>query len=596
MKCYFILIMHVMLCYYSFSQQYSKKQNFKKDSIHFQQLIDSVKYYRNSDQNKAELFLEKAAQLNVSYKNAKWTANIFKLKAILYFLKGGTKNLEKAIEFQKSELEISRDLKDSIKISGALNNLSIFYSRSKDYSSSVKYALANINLLKSMSLEEDKLIELGQAYARMGDIYLNLKFVDSSLAYHQRAYDIFTKTEMPDHYDLKSASLVKLGYINHNYKNNYEKALLSYTKAYKEFDKKNLNSLSQVSMLTGEVYKDMRLYDEALFYYKKALSFIEKSKQEIASKTNSLSSIYIQIAENYYLTSQPDSTLLYVNKVLNVSESGILQNLELEMLANDIKSKALEKKGDSLLSLRHFKKAQLLRDSINKLKNIPKTTEVLLNNEKSQLLEKEKGFLKKLSKKNKIVFGSIFLAIIVLICSYIFYLRYKKRLNILRKKQEKLTKNLNYAVEQKDSLSRRITASSANLAIKNDLLLKIGELLNKLSEKISSEGDKNTIKDTQYLISDTLELNKMWDTFFVHFEEVHPKFIENLKDNYNLSLNELRLCAFLKMNLTYKEIGQILNITQSSLHVTVHRLKKKLNLPKEESVFDFLYSFSTSTL
>ncbi len=245
------------------------------------------------------------------------------------------------------------------------------------------------------------------------------------------------------------------------------------------------------------------------------------------------------------------------------------------MLANEFKSKALEKKGDSMGAIKYYKKAQLLKDSLKTLTNVPKTTEVLLNNQQQKLTKSKQGFLSALDKRNKIILGVLFLAVLILIFSLYFYRRYKNRLKFLEKTQKSLTKSLNHAVEQRDFLNRQITSSSANLAINTDVLLKIGELLNKLSTKISSEGDKNSIKDTQHLINDTLELNRMWDSFFVHFEEVHPKYIENLKTNYNLSLSELRLCAFIKMNLSYKEIGQILNITQSSLHVTVHRLKKK---------------------
>ncbi|XLS29580.1 tetratricopeptide repeat protein [Flavobacteriaceae bacterium M23B6Z8] len=578
---------------FAFSQSNLQNQEFKSDSILYQQLIDSVKYYRNSDLAKAEVLLDKAAQINHEYKNIRWTANIQKLKAVIYYLKGGTDNLERAIGYQKSELAISKELKDSVMISGALNNLSILFSMQKDYSTSAKYALENLELLSIMGSEKKQTVELGQAYARLGDIYLNLKLVDSALINHQRAYSVFENVEIPDHYDLISASLVKLGYINHYYKKDYEKALTQYTKALEKFDEKNIGSRAQVTMLIGEVYKSIELYSKALTYYKKALGYYNKDGEDVTSKIGSLSSVHIQIAENYLLTSQPDSTLIYVDKVIRSAESGLLQNLELEMLANDFKSKALERKGDSISSLKYFKKARLLKDSIDKLSDIPETTEILLKNEKSKSLKKEEGFLKTISQKNTVLLIAIVVTIIVLICLFMIYIFSKRKLKASRIKQTELSENLNQTEEKYDLLNRQYISSSAHLAIKNDLLLKINELLERLSQKISSEGDKNQIRSAQVNINDNLELDKMWDMFFKHFEEVHPNYIEKLKGSFDLSMNELRLCAFIKMNLSYKEIGQILNVTQSGLHVTVHRLKKKLNLPKEQSVFDFLHSFTS---
>ncbi len=592
MKYFLTLSIWLTLFTYCFAQQDLQYQKFVTDSILYQQLLDSVKFYRNTNQNKAEKFLDDAEQINEVYNNERWKANIYKLRAIVTYLRGGRENLKKAISLQKSELGISEKLRDSNMISGTLNNLSILYSKMGEYPIAAEYALKNIDLYKKGSRSMRNTPEFGQAYARIGDIYLNLKLIDSSLINHQRAYEIFTKIEVSKYYDLISASLVKLGYINHYHKKDYEKALIYYNKALKNFDKNNIVSLVEVTMLIGEVYKAMKLYDKASIYYNKALDLYKKDERDISTKISSLSSVYIQIGENYLFTSQPDSTIVYVDKVLEATNTGLLQNIELEMLANDIKSKALEKKGDSLLSLRYFKKSQLLKDSLEQSKNIPKTTEVLLASEKNKLIEKEKNFLDELDKRNLFILGSVILVIIILMISFIIYFKKKKKIMKLHEKENILVSDLNDAEEQRDYLNRQITTSSAQLAIKNDLLYKIDELLERLAEKNVSEGDKNTIRNTQHHINDNLELDKMWDTFFKHFEKVHPHYIEGLKDNYNLSMNELRLCAFLRMNLSYKEIGQLINITQSSLHVTVHRLKKKFDLPKEQSVFDFLHSFS----
>ena len=57
---------------------------------------------------------------------------------------------------------------------------------------------------------------------------------------------------------------------------------------------------------------------------------------------------------------------------------------------------------------------------------------------------------------------------------------------------------------------------------------------------------------------------------------------------FKLTANELKLCTFLRVNLTTKEIAQLMNISMRGVEISRYRLRKKLNLPTEMSLFDFL--------
>lgn len=111
-------------------------------------------------------------------------------------------------------------------------------------------------------------------------------------------------------------------------------------------------------------------------------------------------------------------------------------------------------------------------------------------------------------------------------------------------------------------------------------------------EKIQKLQNKNTTlqvnlkSDLQKILDNTEEANL--DTFFSNFEKLYPSFKESLcKMAPNLTANELKLCAFLRLNLSGKEISRLLNITPESVHKARYRLRKKLGLsPKEElSIF-----------
>ena len=88
-----------------------------------------------------------------------------------------------------------------------------------------------------------------------------------------------------------------------------------------------------------------------------------------------------------------------------------------------------------------------------------------------------------------------------------------------------------------------------------------------------------------------LQDEKSWANFSRFFDEVHQGFNEAVKKNYpDVSPNELRLMALLKMNLTSKEIASILNISHDGIKKARYRLRKKLNISSDESLSDLIIS------
>ena len=76
-----------------------------------------------------------------------------------------------------------------------------------------------------------------------------------------------------------------------------------------------------------------------------------------------------------------------------------------------------------------------------------------------------------------------------------------------------------------------------------------------------------------------MNLDSIWDTFKIHFEQVHPNFYTQLTQRYqNLSQIDLRHCAYLKIGLSNEEIAHLLNISVDSVSRQHHRIEKKMNL------------------
>jgi len=96
---------------------------------------------------------------------------------------------------------------------------------------------------------------------------------------------------------------------------------------------------------------------------------------------------------------------------------------------------------------------------------------------------------------------------------------------------------------------------------------------------------QNTLKVDERLEDD-------WEKFSYHFDQVHSNFIKRLKQGYpNLTPKDQKLCAYLRMNLTSKEIAPLLNISVRGVEISRYRLRKKLSLNKEENLSEFMMSY-----
>ena len=97
------------------------------------------------------------------------------------------------------------------------------------------------------------------------------------------------------------------------------------------------------------------------------------------------------------------------------------------------------------------------------------------------------------------------------------------------------------------------------------------------------------IREMDKLISQGEQQDRDWDTFKVHFEKVHPAFFSALKQACpELSPNDLKHCAYLRINLSVKEVAQMLGINAQSVNQSRYRLKKKLGLSTEDSLSDYI--------
>jgi DNA-binding CsgD family transcriptional regulator len=145
---------------------------------------------------------------------------------------------------------------------------------------------------------------------------------------------------------------------------------------------------------------------------------------------------------------------------------------------------------------------------------------------------------------------------------------------------EKISEELEYK-------NKELTTNVIYLLKKNEFIASIAQRLNEVLGKLSEE-DARILKGIIKELNNTVE-DDTWVEFEVRFKEVHSNFYTRLSNQFpDLTAQELRLCAFLKLNMTNKEIAAITYQSTESLKTARYRLRKKLEIDRDENLVAFL--------
>ena len=139
---------------------------------------------------------------------------------------------------------------------------------------------------------------------------------------------------------------------------------------------------------------------------------------------------------------------------------------------------------------------------------------------------------------------------------------------------------------------KELANATLTMIQKNDLLNTIKKELQHIASGTRDEQQQNQIKRLIKKINREVDTEKQWEVFETHFESVHEAFLKRLKTGYpDLSPRELKLCAYLRLNISSKEIAILMNISTRGVEISRYRLRKKLGLSRTDNLTDFILSF-----
>ncbi|WP_295793618.1 triple tyrosine motif-containing protein [Mucilaginibacter sp.] len=139
------------------------------------------------------------------------------------------------------------------------------------------------------------------------------------------------------------------------------------------------------------------------------------------------------------------------------------------------------------------------------------------------------------------------------------------------------------------SKSRELANSAMNIVYKNELLQKISDEIAHLKDSHGKPLAEEQLRRIQKVIDEGMTDDRDWNIFESSFNEAHENFFKKLKsDHPDLVPNDLKLCAYLRMNMSSKEMASLLNISLRGVEIRRYRLRKKLNLEHDKNLVEFL--------
>ncbi len=169
--------------------------------------------------------------------------------------------------------------------------------------------------------------------------------------------------------------------------------------------------------------------------------------------------------------------------------------------------------------------------------------------------------------------------------------RYLHQLEISKAENELVALRNEKLQAEIDFKNSELATSAMHLVQKGELLTRIKGELNQVMKAIDNDKAVNELKKMTKVLSEDERIDKDWEHFAQHFDKVHSDFVIRLKEKFPaITGNELKLSAYLRMNLSTKEIAQLMNISVRGVEISRYRLRKKLGISSEVSLFDFLIS------
>lgn len=439
-----------------------------------------------------------------------------------------------SLEYHQQAYKIFSQLNEKSLLAENFNDMGIVYYQNIDKKSSRKQYDQALRLYK----EDNNKVGLGDTYGNIGHLYEKEQRYDSAFYYQRHALKEYSNVS---HKQGMAKIYENLGSIFEDLAR-YDSARYYFDRSLELYKVVN-NKVSSIEVINniGDILRKTGLYREGLVYSQLALKMSVDTKNEYQQ-----ASAYRDISKSYNLLDRNDSAFHYME----------LSRKHLLHIYSDQNNRQM-----SFL--------QIIYDTDKK-------------NDEIARLENNR-------KLNLIISIAVVVVVILLIVMFILTIsrqRLKLRENTaIAEKNEQLQQA---QLEQLELKSKELTTHTLQVIQHNHFLeslrLKLDEMI-----KEDKRDQKKQLQQLVRQINQNINHDQQWKDFTTVFEQLHQSFFDSLKAYCDdLTVNDIRLIALLKMNMSSKDMAVIFGISQDSLRVARYRLRKKLNIGQGDNLSSFI--------
>lgn len=538
------------------------KENHKKDEVTKMLFYLGAIHSASGQYTISDSLLYEAEQNAFLLEDTLFVIQIGIFQSTNYLHKEDYKNAETG--YLKT-LALAKDIKDTANIPIILFNLGIVKRKERKYAESLAHYFQALDGTANDELLEARILN------SIGNVYNNLKDWDKALLYHQKSLAIKKRLNI----DASIAhSLNNIGVI---YKKmmNYGDALSCYHEALKirqtlggkaNYVEQTLNNIGSIHLMLSNI-------DSAFYYYQKSLE-LAIDNQQIESQCRAYHSLALVYFESKRLNKAIESAL----KSLTIADER--KDLHFQQINHKLLSTIYEQQKKYKQSLFHKEQSTNLEDSIYNLETF-RTVSKLEKEYDTQQLNKELS-----SKNSKLIatkdkLGRVVFRHRLLIFSFIILLIFSAYILLTRKQKRTIV------------ATREVVEENTSNIIHQKYEIFFEQLMAKINEQQMVSGvpspKKVKISKVSDFITNNVNTEADWEDFIFYFTKVHKDFFKNLKETYpSITVNELNLCALIKLNMLNNEIAQVLGISPDSVRKAQHRLSKKMDLPNTDALRTYI--------
>jgi tetratricopeptide (TPR) repeat protein len=468
--------------------------------------------------------------------------------------------IKEAIEIGGLVVEKASEQDMLLEVADGRNILAVAYASVGDYDRSSRLYFENLKLYEK--LNEKRLI--GRTLGNIGADFISQQDYEKAMEYANKALIIAQESDdqllITDMYN-NIAAIFQVSY------HDYRKALQYYIEALNvaikidDFPQQGINMIN-----IGRVYMELEKSDSAYYYINQSLVLFQKVNNLIM-----MADSYLALCDYYFSKKDYFTGKEFANRALEIGER--YQMLQTIYEASGRLQEIFITMNDSANAYKYLVIKTVVNDSLSNLQSQKALFRAELQYNQEKVIKDHK--LKQ--QKNYFIFGFVILGLL----SGLFIVL------LLNSRQKIRIKNTILAKEKAEAdlkfKSKELSINLLALLKKNELIADIRQKFTTLEKTLPN----NEVKEVVKKLNNEIRLSsddRLWQEFSMRFKEINSAFYERLLNKFpDLTQNELKLCAYLRLNMSTKEIADLTGQSPETLGKARYRLRKKFALTNLES-------------